>query len=410
MRRSPWMLALLAGAAAGGCADVTPLTQPRAAAAPLAARGDGDGPRYRVEVLTSTLGSAPNRGNAINDRGWVAGFSGRPDTTRHAALWRGGPVVDLGTLGGRNSTVAWPGLNNRGVVVGISQTGTPDPLDEAWSCGDFLGATPNTCLGFVWQDGVLTALPTLGGNNGYAAGVNARGHVVGWAETRVLDPTCSRADSQYLQFRAVRWEPGRRWRPPRAVQLRPYPGDSASAAVAINDRGLVVGISGECDRAVGRRTARRAVRWLRDDRPDTLPTLGGTTWHTPTALNARGDAVGFSNPRDPRDAAGEFVARAVLWPRTGGIVEIGRLPGDSTSQAQGINDRGQVVGLSVGAGGVRAFLWEDGVLHDLNRLAPGAPGVLVTARAINGAGEITGDIRVDGRTLPFVAVPVRGRR
>ena len=99
----------------------------------------------------------------------------------------------------------------------------------------------------------MQALPTLGGINGYAAGVNDRGQVVGWAETPVHDPTCSAP--QVLQFRAVLWEPRRH----RKRELRPFPGDSTSAATAINNRGQAVGISGECDVAVGRFSARRAV-------------------------------------------------------------------------------------------------------------------------------------------------------
>ena len=91
-------------------------------------------------------------------------------------------------------------------------------------------------------------------------------------------------------------------------------------------------------------------------------------------------------------------------------VEIGRLPGDSTAQAQGINRRGQVVGVSSGNAGNRAFLWEDGRLYDLNALVAGAvPGTLVSARDINDAGQITGDLRegATGRTVPFVLTPAR---
>ena len=60
------------------------------------------------------------------------------------------------------------------------------------------------------------------------------------------------------------------------------------------------------------------------------------------------------------------------------------------SLAFGINDHGQVVGQSIGAGGSRAFLWEDGVMTDLNTLAaPGSP-FLIYANDINDRGEIAG--------------------
>jgi probable HAF family extracellular repeat protein len=333
----------------------------------------------------------------------VAGFSSLADGTRHAALWRGGRLTDLGPLGGPNSSVAWPGLNERGVVVGIAQTATPDPLGEAWSCAAFLPASGTTCLGFVWENGAMTPLPTLGGNNGYATAVNQRGQVVGWAETAVHDPTCDAP--QVLQFRAVRWEPRTR----RARELRPLPGDSASAATAINARGQVVGISGECDQAVGRFTARHAVLWERDGSVTELPNLGGLSWHTPTAINARGDVVGFSNP--PGEVPGDFIAHAFLWTREDGIRDLGTLPGDETSQAQAINARGEVVGVSCGAV-CRAVVWVDGVAHDLGALADvGTPGLLVSARDVSDAGVITGDARdpATRRTVAFVATP-RGRR
>src|SRR6266481_4342862 len=65
-------------------------------------------PQYNV-VNLDTLGGTNHRGNAINDRGWVAGYSNLPgDTARHAALWRNGTTIeDLGTLGGPNSSVTW---------------------------------------------------------------------------------------------------------------------------------------------------------------------------------------------------------------------------------------------------------------------------------------------------------------
>ena len=39
----------------------------------------------------------------------------------------------------------------------------------------------------------MRALPTLGGNNGFAAGDNNLGQIAGWAETTTHDPTCIRA-------------------------------------------------------------------------------------------------------------------------------------------------------------------------------------------------------------------------
>src|SRR5205823_7804496 len=141
---------------------------------------------YSVITLHS-LGGSASGANSIDDAGWISGLSTLPgDQVVHAALWVHGQAVDLGALGGpaANSGVAWPNHASR-AVVGISETSGVDPLGETWSCAAFIPTTGHTCVGFVWRDGAMSPLPTLGGNNGYAAGANRQGQVVGWAETAV---------------------------------------------------------------------------------------------------------------------------------------------------------------------------------------------------------------------------------
>ena len=363
---------------------------------------------YRIDKLPS-LGAALSRGTAINDHGSVAGWSNRADGTRHAVLWHSGAITDLLTLGGPSSTVAWPGLNDQGMVVGVSHTAEVDPLDEDWSCeaGGFLPQSTNLiCRGFVHGQGVTQALPTLGGNHGFAAGINNRGQVVGWAETAVHDPTC--VGAQILQFRAVVWEPKKN--KVKTRELLPFSGDSTSAATATNDRGEVVGISGDCDQAVGRFSARHAVLWSKNGKVTEIPNLGGVTWHTPMDINEAGDVVGFSNPPGPGDPEGEFIAHAFLWKRgSPKSVDLGTLSGDAFSEAFAINERGQVVGVSFGgSSGSRAFIWEDGVMTDLNELvSPATLDVVLSAQDINDEGRITGRLRdpATGETLAFVATP-----
>ncbi|HEU5218482.1 MAG TPA: hypothetical protein VFU23_07475, partial [Gemmatimonadales bacterium] len=301
--------------------------------------------------------------------------------------------------GGAHSTLQWPGINSSGMIVGISRTGTTDILGESWSCSAFLPGAGKVCLGFVWQNGVMSELPTLGGTNGFAAGVNARGQVVGWAETPVHDPTCDPTSSQVLQFRAVLWEPGKGTK----QELPPFPGDSTSSATAINERGQVVGISGECDVAVGRRSATRAVLWDHGT-VEELPNLGGAFWHTPMAINDRGDVVGFSNP-PLGDIDGDSL-RAFLWTRAAGITDLGKLDADATSQALSINAQGQIVGVSCGAV-CTAMLWRDGRMLVLKDLVPGFTGHLWSARSINDAGQITGRMYdASGVPMGYVATPV----
>lgn len=367
--------------------------------------GSAHATEYQVTNLPS-LGGTVSRGNSINNRGWVAGYSNLPgNLSRHATLWLDGTAVDLGTLGGPNSSVVWPVKNNRGLIVGISQTADPDPLGENWSCSAFFPAataTGYTCLGFVWEDGEMRALPTLGGNNGFATGANARGQIVGWAENTVQDPTC--VPPQVLQFRAVIWGPEEG----QIEELLPLPGDTSTAATAINNKGQVVGISGTCDQAVGRYTAAHIVLWEKGAVTD-LGNLGAPWWNTAMAINQRGDVAGFAGV--PGGTADNPILHAFLWTRRDGIQDLGTLPGDVTSQANSINDRGQVVGTSCdAAGSCRAFLWEDGVMTDLNTLvAPGYAGILINAQDINNRGEISGRAfdPATGQLPAFLATPIR---
>ncbi len=360
---------------------------------------------YEITHLPS-LGGASS-GNGIGNTGLVAGSSNLPgDQFSHASLWQNSSLIDLGTLGGpgTNSNVAWPGVNNRGMAVGIAET--DEPGGENWACQFFFASsTGHQCLGFVWENGEMTAIPTWpGGVNGFATGVNNRGQVVGWAENGVEDPTCNAPVVR--QFRAYVYDT----RTGDMEELAPLPGDSTSAATAINQHGQAVGISGECANAVGGFSAQHAVLWEPDGMPIEIDNLGGEAWHTPMDINEHGDVAGFGNPASvPGDA---FGIHAFLWTRHGGIVDLEVLDGDQTSQGLGINDRGQVVGLSRGPGGDRAVLWEDGVITDLNTLVePDYEGTLLFAGHINDAGIITGAaLDADtGETVTFVATP-RGKR
>ena len=366
--------------------------------------------QYQISNLDS-LGGTSSGGNSINDQSWVAGYSRLPDNqSRHATLWRNGSLLDLGTLGGPNSSVTWNVKNTEGIIVGISQTAAPDPLGEAWSSAGFYGPPYNVGfinLGFVWEQGQMRGLSTfVGGNNGFATGPNNLGQVVGWAENDVHDPTC--VSPQVLQFRPAMWGLG----PPDQIHELPLiPGDTSGAATAINDNGQIVGISGICDQAVGRHTARHAVLWENGGVTD-IGNLGANWWNTPTAINQHGDVVGFDG--DPAFVEGDIL-HAFIWTKDNGIQALkplrGRVPQHVDSEAYGINERRQVVGVSCDADFVdcRAVVWDHGVFPtDLNDLkAPGYSARLESAKDINNLGEITGRaIDSTGVRTAYLAVPV----
>ena len=359
----------------------------------------------------ASLGGMTSRGNSINNRGWIAGFSDLEENqNRHATLWLYGFGLDLGTLGGPNSSVAWSqAINNRGLIAGIAQTSMPEPLGQDWSCSAFFPA-PNasgfTCQAVVWEHGKIRTLPRLGGHNAFATGVNNRGKVAGWSETDVRDASCNEEDgNQVLQFLPVIWGPGK-----NQIRSMPLiPGDTSGTVNALNDRGQAVGISGICDVAVGRHSARHAVLWENGKVRD-LGNIGGEWWNTPTAINQRGDVAGFLG--DPDDPDGFL--QAFLWTKKDGIEPLGTLSGQMTehvhSEAYGINERRQVVGLSCDAAFVdcRAFVWQDGVMTDLNSVTPGYDDTLLHARDINDQGMITGFAfdADNGERSTYWAIPI----
>jgi probable HAF family extracellular repeat protein len=369
------------------------------------ARAFAEEPQYNVSTLTS-LGGTSSGGNSVNHRGFVAGYSNLPgNMSRHAAVWRNDAnhtLTDLGTLGGPNSSVTWNVKNDRGLIAGIAQTDMPDPLGELWSSAFFYPGPNNFGFinrGFVWQNGKMRGLGTLGGNHSFAAGANNRNEVVGWAENNCHDDTC--VPPQILQFRPVVWGP-------RKDQIRELPlieGDTSGAATAINDQDVAVGISGICDQAVGRYTAKHAVVWSKGEVTD-IGNLGAEFWNTPTAINQAGSVVGFAGV--PGFPEGDFL-HAFIWTESSGIQPLDPLPGDLDSEAYGISNSGTVVGVSCDADGVcKGVRWDDGVVTDLNSLKQiEFPDRLETAKDINDQGEITGRAISDaGVRTAYLAVPI----
>jgi probable HAF family extracellular repeat protein len=91
--------------------------------------------------------------------------------------------------------------------------------------------------------------------------------------------------------------------------------------------------------------------------------------------------------------------------------DLGTLPGDVISQSFGITDAGLVVGQSCNQGSVtcRAFIWQDGVMTDLNTLVSGHSKLYLTiANYVDDSGVIVGQAydQKSGSYPAFLAVPV----
>jgi probable HAF family extracellular repeat protein len=313
-----------------------------------------------------------------------------PEASMSSSTAAGYTAMDLGTLGG-NHSLAY-GVNEAGQVVGASQT-----AEGQWQA-------------FLWQDGQMTGLGTLGGTQSTAYAVNLSGHVVGE----------STGDGH--GWRAVVWQGN------DLLDLGP----TSEAAFAINDAGLVVGGSdgrafiwdGEvslivdyASEAHGINDAGLVVGWGAPDGTDwqpiiwemtsgvmgqgpilrgalLLPALSGSV-AKPLAINNSGVAVGWSPPSGsellPRVLD---LRRAVRW-HAEQIQDLGTL-GGAGSEAHGINDLGQIVGVAQTSDGLaRPFLWQDGVMQDLGTLsnqehAPALQWPHHVAHDINSSGVVVG--------------------
>lgn len=90
--------------------------------------------------------------------------------------------------------------------------------------------------------------------------------------------------------------------------------------------------------------------------------------------------------------------------------DLGTLPGDVLSEALGINNRNEVVGISIGSTSYgQAFIYENGQMINLNDcVVQGTTLFLTDAQDINNHGAITGQAFDPGSNLiqAFVAIPV----
>jgi probable HAF family extracellular repeat protein len=354
--------------------------------------------RYTVKDLGPLEGGNFSQPFYMNKSGVVSGSSNLADNTQHAVLWINTLIADLGTLGGPDS-IAF-GVNAVNLAVGEAETNTSDPNGE-----DFCGfGTHLTCQPFLWDRGVMNALPTLGGNNGVAMAISSRGEVAGFAENSTPDPGCP--VPQVLHFKPVVWEKG------VIHKLPTFGGDPDGVAQEINDNGEVVGGSGNCatfnPNFLYNLVPVHALLWEKGKATD-LGNLGGKTGQAggniAYDINNQGQVVGNS------DLPGDTTFHAFLWTKRTGMQDLGTLSGDVASVSISINGASSVVGASLDANfNPRAFLWEKGVMTDLNTLIAGdSPLYLLTGCSINSRGEITGlGLTGKGEIHTYLASPTHG--
>jgi probable HAF family extracellular repeat protein len=163
-------------------------------------------------------------------------------------------------------------------------------------------------------------------------------------------------------------------------------GGNFSSALDINDRGDVVGVS----TVESPQGELHAFIWnekdgMRDLGAPDLGTLEGTKKYIDGAMITNsGHIVTAWNPEGIA-TINSFYFENGEWKPIGSL-------GGNGANFKAINESGQVVGESPSESGkVHAFLWEDGMMIDLNKfLPPGSGLVLLTATDINEASQIVG--------------------
>jgi RNA polymerase sigma factor (sigma-70 family) len=143
---------------------------------------------------------------SLNNRSEVTGRLMVAGDNQRSFLSREGRISYFG-LRGDGSILAPRAMNNRGVIAGVSIPG-----EEGWGA-------------FLWTDGKLTDLKTLGGPRAGVNAINNLGTVVGWANS---------IGAAWDQAHAIVWEKG-------ALHDLNTANWKSSHATGINNAGNIVG-------------------------------------------------------------------------------------------------------------------------------------------------------------------------
>jgi probable HAF family extracellular repeat protein len=335
-------------------------------------------------------------GSWITANGLVAGLSGNGEIDpltggpeARAVFWNDGQITDLGTLGGNESYAN--AVNNRGQVVGSAANAIPDPFNTGTLYG--WGTQMHA---FLWEDEVMHDLGTLGGPDSLAYYVNEAGQVAGFSYTSYTPNPITGVPPGHPFL----WEHG------TMHDLGTIGGTQVFDLDGLNERGQVIGKMTMADEVTT-----HPFIWDGKKLFD-LGTFGGDDGNA-NWLNEEGEVVGHAGYSIlcPGPGGGQ-IGHAFLW-KNGVMRDLGTVPGidplEGLSSAWGINSKTQIVGNSATCdfSVLDAFLWEDGSMVDLNTLTLSDSALhLALPVYISDLGEITGlGFFPDGNAHTFLLIP-----
>lgn len=317
----------------------------------------GIAPRLRITDL-GDLGGSTIQVTALNDRGVATGTATRHDGDKHGVTFkaRDGQMVGMPW----NGISTWGrGINNHGVIAGHDSYPWRVPV-----------------RGWVWSHKELRYLSSEQATATWTTAINDAGMVVGQT-------------SAYEAFIAIDGE---------FVLIDKAPGYAAALGSCINSFGDMAGYHiGEISDIGDKSFVRFGGQVEALDIP-------GAYSHNALGLNDSRQVCGWAR-QDPSSPMIAFVwqdGKVTLIPP----LVLGKR---ASSQAKAINQAGVVVGVCERADrGTYAFLWQDGVMHELNQLIDEASAGwrLHSATAINNHGQIVGQGAFDGVRRAFLATPV----
>ena len=351
-------LALLASVPASASAHAT-----RPAATPA---------RYSVTDLGALRATDTSVATAINNAGVVVGYSTSASGVPTAVRWSGGTVVSLGTLPGGSDSVA-NAINDSGQIAGTADrppTGYGYPV--RWSAAgviqDLSGPVDNR-LGV--GNGIDPGGRVAGGQRpaDSEGGPNAILYSASGTPTDLGNPPDSLGPANAVNAvgQVVGGGPAFVWRNGTTTLLPGLPGGTGGVATAINISGQIVGSA-----TAGGSSNERAVLWTAGTATD-LGTVDGITPNRATGINAAGQIVGTADPQCSPCAAPRAWIRQPGGTATALDTLLPAGSGWTLRQADGINDRGQIVGAGLHNGVLHAFVLTPAFHAGVNFQSAGAP-------------------------------------